>query len=130
MPVGPVTLGRLFNVTGDAIDGLGPVEATKTYPIHRPPPSFQDQATQTEQFETGIKVIDLIAPFTGGKTGIFGGAGVGKTVTIKELINNVALHGGISVFAGSASARARATTSTTSSRNRTSSRTPCSSSGR
>jgi F-type H+-transporting ATPase subunit beta len=102
VPVGPVTLGRLFNVTGDAMDGLGPVEATKTYPIHRPPPSFQDQATQTEQFETGIKVIDLIAPFTrGGKTGIFGGAGVGKTVTIKELINNVALqYGGYSVFCG------------------------------
>jgi F-type H+-transporting ATPase subunit beta len=102
VPVGPVTLGRLFNVTGDPVDGLGPVEVGKTYPIHRPSPTFQDQSTQTEQFETGIKVIDLIAPFTrGGKTGIFGGAGVGKTVTIMELINNVAKqYGGYSVFCG------------------------------
>ncbi|MDQ3701052.1 MAG: F0F1 ATP synthase subunit beta [Chloroflexota bacterium] len=102
VPVGPTTLGRLFNVTGDTVDGLGAVHSDKMYPIHRAPPSFQEQATQTEQFETGIKVIDLVAPFTrGGKTGIFGGAGVGKTVTIQELINNVAQqHGGYSVFCG------------------------------
>jgi F-type H+-transporting ATPase subunit beta len=102
VPVGPATLGRVFNVTGDPVDEQGPIEAEKRYPIHRPPPSFQDQSTTTEMFETGIKVIDLIAPFTrGGKTGIFGGAGVGKTVTIKELINNVALqYGGYSVFCG------------------------------
>jgi len=102
VPVGPATLGRLFNVTGETVDGLGPVHSDKMYPIHRSPPSFQEQATQTEQFETGIKVIDLVAPFTrGGKTGIFGGAGVGKTVTIQELINNVAQqHGGYSVFCG------------------------------
>jgi F-type H+/Na+-transporting ATPase subunit beta len=102
VPVGQVTLGRLFNVTGDPMDGLGEVHSENHYPIHRPPPTFRDQSTETEQFETGIKVIDLIAPFTkGGKTGIFGGAGVGKTVTIKELINNVALqYGGYSVFCG------------------------------
>ncbi|MGH2370884.1 MAG: F0F1 ATP synthase subunit beta, partial [Chloroflexota bacterium] len=90
VPVGPVTLGRLFNVVGEAVDGQEQVVSDKRYPIHRPPPSFLDQSTETVQFETGIKVIDLIAPFTkGGKTGIFGGAGVGKTVTIQELINNV-----------------------------------------
>jgi F-type H+-transporting ATPase subunit beta len=102
VPVGDVTLGRLFNVLGQPADERGPVTSEKRYPIHRPPPSFQDQATQVEIFETGIKVIDLIAPFTkGGKTGIFGGAGVGKTVTIQELINNVAQqHGGYSVFCG------------------------------
>ncbi len=102
VPVGPATLGRLFNVTGDTVDGLGAVQSDKMYPIHRPPPTFQQQSTRTEQFETGIKVIDLIAPFTrGGKTGIFGGAGVGKTVTIMELINNVARqYGGYSVFCG------------------------------
>ncbi|MGH2352955.1 MAG: F0F1 ATP synthase subunit beta [Chloroflexota bacterium] len=102
VPVGPVTLGRLFNVVGEAVDGQEQVVSDKRYPIHRPPPSFLDQSTETVQFETGIKVIDLIAPFTkGGKTGIFGGAGVGKTVTIQELINNVARqYGGYSVFCG------------------------------
>jgi F-type H+/Na+-transporting ATPase subunit beta len=102
VPVGRSTLGRLFNVTGLAVDGGAPVQSETTYPIHRPSPSFQDQAEKVEMFETGIKVIDLIAPFTkGGKTGIFGGAGVGKTVTIMELINNVARqHGGFSVFCG------------------------------
>ena len=102
VPVGPETLGRVFNVTGDAIDEQGPVEATARYPIHRPAPSFEEQVTEPEFFETGIKVIDLIAPFTkGGKTGIFGGAGVGKTVIIQELIHNIAtVHGGYSVFSG------------------------------
>jgi len=102
VPVGPATLGRLFNVTGDPIDGKGPVNAELTYPIHRPSPSFDEQSTQAEIFETGVKVIDLIAPFTrGGKTGIFGGAGTGKTVILQELIHNVAeFHSGYSVFAG------------------------------
>jgi F-type H+-transporting ATPase subunit beta len=102
VPVGPNTLGRVFNVLGQPIDGLGPVEADTYYPIHREAPSFEDQTTQVEVFETGIKVIDLIAPFAkGGKVGIFGGAGVGKTVIIQELIRNVAQeHGGYSVFAG------------------------------
>lgn len=102
VPVGPATLGRLFNVTGDPIDGKGPVNSEITYPIHRPSPSFDDQSTQAEIFETGVKVIDLIAPFTrGGKTGIFGGAGTGKTVILQELIHNVAeFHSGYSVFAG------------------------------
>ncbi|MEZ4706399.1 MAG: F0F1 ATP synthase subunit beta [Caldilineaceae bacterium] len=102
VPVGPSTLGRLFNVTGAPIDEAGPVEADTYYPIHRKAPSFDEQATQAELFETGVKVIDLIAPFTkGGKTGIFGGAGVGKTVVIQELIHNVAeFHSGYSVFAG------------------------------
>ena len=102
VPVGPETLGRVFNVTGDAIDEKGPVGATARYPIHRPAPSFEEQVTEPEFFETGIKVIDLIAPFTkGGKTGIFGGAGVGKTVIIQELIHNIAtVHGGYSVFSG------------------------------
>jgi F-type H+-transporting ATPase subunit beta len=102
VPVGPATLGRLFNVLGEAADEREPVVAEKKYPIHRPSPSFQDQASSVQIFETGIKVIDLIAPFTkGGKTGLFGGAGVGKTVTIHELINNVARqHGGVSVFCG------------------------------
>jgi F-type H+-transporting ATPase subunit beta len=102
VPVGPPTLGRLFNVLGEAIDGKGPVEVGETYPIHRPAPALVDQAVVPEQFETGIKVIDLIAPFRkGGKIGIFGGAGVGKTVIIQELIRNVAQeHGGYSVFAG------------------------------
>jgi F-type H+-transporting ATPase subunit beta len=102
VPVGPATLGRVFNVLGEPIDGKGPVAATERLPIHRPAPSFEEQATTTEVFETGIKVIDLIAPFPkGGKVGIFGGAGVGKTVIITELINNVATqHGGYSVFAG------------------------------
>ena len=102
VPVGPETLGRVFNVLGEAIDGKGPVGSSLTYPIHRAAPSFEDQATATEVFETGIKVIDLICPFAeGGKIGVFGGAGVGKTVIIQELIRNVAQeHGGYSVFAG------------------------------
>ena len=102
VPVGPATLGRLFNVTGDPIDGKGEVKAEVRYPIHRPAPPFAEQSTKAEMFETGIKVIDLIAPFTrGGKTGIFGGSGVGKTVVIQELIHNVAeFHSGYSVFAG------------------------------
>ena len=102
VPVGPATLGRLFNVTGDPIDEKGDVAAETRYPIHREPPAFSEQSTQAEIFETGVKVIDLIAPFTrGGKTGIFGGAGVGKTVVIQELIHNVAeFHSGYSVFAG------------------------------
>jgi len=102
VPVGPETLGRILNVVGAPIDQAGPVEAKVEYPIHRPAPSFEDQSTQIEVFETGIKVIDLIAPFTkGGKTGIFGGAGVGKTVIITELIRNIAAeHSGVSVFTG------------------------------
>ena len=102
VPVGPATLGRLFNVTGDPIDNRGEVVSEHSAPIHRRPPEFDEQSTQAEVFETGIKVIDLIAPFTrGGKTGIFGGAGVGKTVIIQELIHNVAeFHSGYSVFAG------------------------------
>ncbi|MBN1429239.1 MAG: F0F1 ATP synthase subunit beta [Anaerolineae bacterium] len=102
VPVGESSLGRIFNVLGQPIDGKGPVNATTYYPIHRPAPSFDEQSTSTEIFETGIKVIDLIAPFTkGGKTGIFGGAGVGKTVVIMELIRSIATeHGGYSVFAG------------------------------
>ena len=102
VPVGEGVLGRIFNVTGDAVDERGPVNATKRYPIHRPAPTLVDQATSTEILETGIKVIDLICPFTkGGKVGAFGGAGVGKTVVIMELINNIAKeHGGYSIFAG------------------------------
>jgi F-type H+-transporting ATPase subunit beta len=102
VPVGPETLGRILNVVGEPIDQAGPVEVKTAYPIHRPAPSFEEQSTQVEVFETGIKVIDLIAPFTrGGKTGVFGGAGVGKTVIITELIANVAReHGGYSVFSG------------------------------
>lgn len=102
VPVGPATLGRLFNVVGDPIDGKGPVNSEVHYPIHRPSPAFDEQSTQAEIFETGVKVIDLIAPFTrGGKTGIFGGAGTGKTVILQELIHNVAeFHSGYSVFAG------------------------------
>ena len=102
VPVGRETLGRIVNVTGDAIDQQGPVEAKTMYPIHRLAPSFDEQATSIEVFETGIKVIDLIAPFTkGGKTGVFGGAGVGKTVVITELIRNIAaVHQGYSVFTG------------------------------
>lgn len=102
VPVGPETLGRVFNVLGRPIDNLGPVNASEYYPIHRPAPKFADQSTRVEVFETGIKVIDLIAPFTkGGKTGIFGGAGVGKTVIIMELIRSIAKeHEGNSVFAG------------------------------
>ena len=102
VPVGPATLGRVFDVLGRPIDGKGPVNAEQMYPIHRKAPAFEDQTTATEVFETGLKVIDLIAPFAkGGKVGVFGGAGVGKTVIIQELIRNVAEeHGGYSVFAG------------------------------
>lgn len=102
VPVGPKVLGRLLNVVGQPIDALGPVEAKAYYPIHRPAPSFDQLSTQKEMFETGIKVIDLLEPYTkGGKTGLFGGAGVGKTVIIQEMIHNIATHhGGYSVFAG------------------------------
>jgi F-type H+-transporting ATPase subunit beta len=102
VPVGREILGRVLNVIGDPVDNIGPVTATKRLPIHRPAPSFEEQSTETVMFETGIKVIDLLEPYTkGGKTGLFGGAGVGKTVIIMELINNIAkAHGGISVFAG------------------------------
>ena len=102
VPVGPATLGRIFNVLGNAIDKKGEVKASSHYPIHRSAPAFEEQSTRVEVFETGIKVIDLIAPFTkGGKTGIFGGAGTGKTVIIMELIRSVAsVHQGNSVFAG------------------------------
>jgi F-type H+-transporting ATPase subunit beta len=102
MPVGPECLGRILNVVGSPVDEAGPVNAQKFSPIHRDPPRFIDQSTKVEIFETGIKVIDLLAPYRkGGKIGLFGGAGVGKTVLIMELINNVAkAHGGVSVFAG------------------------------
>jgi F-type H+-transporting ATPase subunit beta len=102
IPVGKETLGRIINITGEPVDKMGPVKTTKTYPIHRPAPAFDQQSTKVEMFETGIKVVDLLEPYTrGGKTGLFGGAGVGKTVLIQELINNIAKqHGGISVFAG------------------------------
>jgi F-type H+-transporting ATPase subunit beta len=102
VPVGPATLGRILNVVGDPIDERGPINAETFYPIHREAPSFEDQSTQAQLFETGLKVVDLIAPFSrGGKIGVFGGAGVGKTVIITELINNVAKqHGGYSVFCG------------------------------
>ena len=102
VPVGEGVLGRVFNVTGDPVDEKGPVTYTKRYPIHRPAPPLVDQDTKAQILETGIKVIDLICPFTkGGKAGAFGGAGVGKTVVIMELINNIAKgHGGYSVFAG------------------------------
>ena len=102
MPVGEGVMGRVFDVTGDPVDERGPVTAEKRYPIHRPPPSLEDQSTSPQVLMTGIKVIDLICPFLkGGKVGAFGGAGVGKTVVIMELINNIAkLHGGVSVFAG------------------------------
>src|SRR5512136_197524 len=102
VPVGEGTLGRVMNVIGEPVDHLGPINAKKKYPIHRLPPPLEDQSTKMEMFETGIKVIDLIQPFLkGGKIGLFGGAGVGKTVIIQELIHNVAVkHGGYSVFAG------------------------------
>jgi len=102
VPVGANVLGRVLNVTGAPIDNLGKVESEKKYPIHRPAPEFKDLSTATEMFETGIKVIDLLEPYSkGGKIGLFGGAGVGKTVLIQELINNIAkAHGGYSVFAG------------------------------
>ena len=102
VPVGPETLGRILNVIGDPIDERGPVNSAMRYPIHRMAPSFEDQATSSEILVTGIKVVDLLAPYLkGGKIGLFGGAGVGKTVLIQELINNIAkAHGGVSVFAG------------------------------
>jgi F-type H+-transporting ATPase subunit beta len=102
VPVGPATLGRILNVIGEPVDQMGEVVSEKRYPIHRPAPSFEDQSTHLEMFETGIKVIDLIEPYLlGGKIGLFGGAGVGKTVIIMELINNIAKkHGGVSVFSG------------------------------
>ena len=102
IPVGKGTLGRVMNVIGEPVDQLGPIASTKRMPIHRPAPAFDEQSTKAEMFETGVKVIDLIQPFMkGGKIGLFGGAGVGKTVIIQELINNVAKqHGGYSVFAG------------------------------
>jgi F-type H+-transporting ATPase subunit beta len=102
MPVGKECLGRILNVIGEPVDEAGPVGNKKAYPIHRPAPSFKDQSTQVQPFFTGIKVVDLLAPYArGGKIGLFGGAGVGKTVLIMELINNIATqHGGYSVFAG------------------------------
>ncbi|MGN8370729.1 F0F1 ATP synthase subunit beta [Helicobacter pylori] len=102
VPVGEEVLGRIFNVVGESIDNLGPLKPSLTWPIHRKAPSFEQQSTKTEMFETGIKVIDLLAPYSkGGKVGLFGGAGVGKTVIIMELIHNVAYkHNGYSVFAG------------------------------
>src|SRR6202167_1222149 len=102
VPVGRETLGRVLNVLGEPVDDLGPVNAKEHRSIHRQAPAFDEQATSEEMFETGIKVIDLIQPFLkGGKIGLFGGAGVGKTVIMQELINNVASqHGGFSVFAG------------------------------
>ena len=102
MPVGKATLGRILNVVGEPVDEKGPVKATEHWPIHRPPPSFTDQVVRVQIFETGIKVVDLLCPYTrGGKTGLFGGAGVGKTVLLTELIRNAAIEkGGFSVFAG------------------------------
>jgi F-type H+-transporting ATPase subunit beta len=102
IPVGKETLGRILNIVGEPVDKGPAIKTTKTYPIHRPAPAFEEQSTKVEMFETGIKVVDLLEPYTkGGKTGLFGGAGVGKTVLIQELINNIAKqHGGISVFAG------------------------------
>ncbi len=102
VPVGPQTLGRVMNVLGEPVDHMGPILTEKRYPIHRPAPSLAEQSTELQMFETGIKVIDLLEPYLkGGKIGLFGGAGVGKTVIIMELIHNVALkHGGVSVFGG------------------------------
>ncbi|MCC7111405.1 MAG: F0F1 ATP synthase subunit beta, partial [Deltaproteobacteria bacterium] len=102
MPVGKGTLGRILNVVGEPVDEQGPVECKDFRPIHRAPPAFTEQSTAVKMLETGIKVVDLLAPYSkGGKIGLFGGAGVGKTVTIMELINNIAKgHGGLSVFAG------------------------------
>jgi len=102
VPVGRETLGRVLNVIGQPVDKMGPVETKEHWPIHRPAPSFEDQSTEQQMFETGIKVVDLLEPYLrGGKIGLFGGAGVGKTVVIQELINNLAIHhGGVSVFAG------------------------------
>ena len=102
VPVGPETLGRIINVIGEPIDQKGKVSTKESWPIHRPAPKFTEQSTETEILVTGIKVVDLLAPYAkGGKIGLFGGAGVGKTVIIMELINNIAkAHGGFSVFAG------------------------------
>ena len=102
VPVGKETLGRVLNVIGEPVDKMGPVNTAKRYPIHRQAPAFDEQSTELQMFETGIKVIDLLEPYLrGGKIGLFGGAGVGKTVIIQELINNIAQkHGGVSVFAG------------------------------
>ncbi len=102
VPVGPQTLGRVLNVIGEPVDKMGPVKTDRRLPIHRPAPPFEDQSTELQMFETGIKVIDLLEPYLkGGKIGLFGGAGVGKTVIIQELISNLASkHGGVSVFAG------------------------------
>jgi F-type H+/Na+-transporting ATPase subunit beta len=102
IPVGKQTLGRVMNVLGEPVDNMGPVNTEQHFPIHRPAPAFEDQSTELQMFETGIKVIDLLEPYLrGGKIGLFGGAGVGKTVIIQELINNIAMkHGGVSVFAG------------------------------
>ena len=112
VPVGREMLGRIVNVIGQPVDEKGPIGASKSYPIHRPAPLFDDQNTNLEMFETGIKVVDLLEPYLrGGKIGLFGGAGVGKTVIIQELINNIATkHGGFSVFAGVGDAPARAMT--------------------
>ena len=112
VPVGPETLGRLFDVTGTPLDNLGAVEAAQTWPIHRDPPAFDDQSSTVEILETGIKVFDLITPFPkGGKVGAYGGAGVGKTVIIQELIRNIgAVHSGVSCSPAWANAPARATT--------------------
>ena len=102
IPVGKETLGRILNIVGEPVDKGPAINAQKFYPIHRPAPPFEDQSTKVEMFETGLKVVDLLEPYSkGGKTGLFGGAGVGKTIVIMELINNIAKqHGGISVFAG------------------------------
>ncbi|MFQ5519863.1 MAG: F0F1 ATP synthase subunit beta, partial [Candidatus Methylomirabilia bacterium] len=102
VPVGKETLGRILNIIGEPVDKLGPVKTQKLYPIHREAPPFEEQQTKVQMLETGVKVIDLLEPYTrGGKTGLFGGAGVGKTVIIMELIHNIAKHhGGISVFGG------------------------------
>lgn len=102
VPVGRATLGRVMNVLGEPVDKLGPIRSDKRYSIHRPAPPLEEQSTELEMFETGIKVVDLLEPYLkGGKIGLFGGAGVGKTVLIQELIHNVAMkHGGVSVFAG------------------------------
>ena len=102
VPVGPKTLGRIMNVIGEPVDERGPIESSEKWSIHREAPSFVDQSTETEILVTGIKVVDLLAPYSrGGKIGLFGGAGVGKTVLIMELINNIAkAHGGYSVFSG------------------------------
>src|ERR1700676_3111831 len=102
VPVGPETLGRIINVVGEPVDERGPVNAKRSSPIHKPAPEFVDQSTEAEILITGIKVVDLLAPYAkGGKIGLFGGAGVGKTVTIQELINNIAQeHGGVFVVAG------------------------------